>query len=125
MVQYVNCTVKERDQDSDADDYWDMSAPFVSNPSAKLIHRVRTLHTHNGIVSPGRLIIDYWCGGRHYCGTDDDLIFEVPNGRIVCERCELMAIAKGELSSSKLAGRHVHVGRMVVKQTCCGGRIIE
>ncbi len=56
-------------------------------------------------------------------GFSGSAIVEVPpDGRLLCERCEMMAVAAGELSASKLAGKHVHVGRMVPRRTCCRGK---
>jgi len=99
---------------------WDLFAPFVFNPQARLIHRCRSIVTHTGPVNPGRLIIDYWCGGCHYHGHDDDLHFDFPDvSRILCARCEAIAVVAGEKSADEICGKHIHVGGIVVEQYCC------
>jgi len=122
---YVKCKHVRGERRCAEDEYWDLAAPFVCNPSARLIHRVRSVHTHNGLVNPGRLIINYWCGGRHYRGHEDDLLFDFPENRILCQRCECAAQIDGEKTAHEIVGEHIHVGGLVLRQSCCGGRIIE
>lgn len=43
-----------------------------------------------------------------------------PEDKILCARCEAIAVANGLPSAAELAGRHVHVGRTVAVMTCCG-----
>lgn len=115
----VKC--KHRGRRDDESTVWDESAPFVANPSARLIHRAKAVVTYNGSVSPGRLIIDYYCGGVHFRGHDDDLHFDMPDERILCARCESMATSQGEPAARDIVGRHVHIGGVVVVQHCCKG----
>lgn len=109
------------------DDRWDVqhyseSFPFFLNPKGVLLHRVR--HLYQIVKSPfeddRRWMIDYWCenSGRSY-GIQTDLLEVPPTERIVCARCEGVAIAAGELSSSKLCGRHVHIGGVRAVRYCC------
>lgn len=98
------------------------SAPFFANPNGVLIHRIKSLYRLE--CDWGRSpwwIIEYWCGnhGRSENNVDDDLLFEPSQGRLVCARCESMAIASGEKSSSELVGRHVCVGVCRPVNVCC------
>ena len=89
--------------------------PFVINPRASLIHRVSSVcrFFYHGKFSHES--VQYWCGnvGR------GELVDAPPDGRLLCERCEKMAVKMGEESSSKIAGRHCHVGVMRPIRTCC------
>lgn len=42
-----------------------------------------------------------------------------PDDRILCARCEAIAVANGLPSADELAGRHVHKGGVVAVATCC------
>jgi hypothetical protein len=93
------------------------AAPFFANPRGVLIHRVRALYR---LAFNGRewWIVDYWCenGGRSD-DVDSDLLFD-PGDKLICTRCEANAVAKGQKSSSELAGRHVCTGVCRPVNTC-------
>lgn len=100
---------------------WKRSRPFHVNPRGILTHRVRSITTINGLGKNGRKsweAIHYFCGNQ-VCGSWRDLRDEPPANRLVCERCEQMAIALEEKSSDELVGHHVHVGRLRAFRTCC------
>ena len=86
------------------------SAPFFINPRGVLAHRIRALFTLTAFGSTWT-IAEYWCenNGRDHSGADECLAFD-PGERLICSRCEANAVAKGEKTSSQLAGRHVCVG---------------
>jgi hypothetical protein len=103
--------------------FWSECLPFVENNLAVLIHRPTQVTTYYlGLKYGPHIAIHYWCGNT-VTGREDKLTFlsKPPRGRLVCARCEEMAINAGEYSSDKIVGRHVHVGRVKALQTCCGG----
>ena len=89
--------------------------PFLINPRASLIHRVRSVvrFFYHGKFSHESA--QYWCGniGR------GELVDLPPDGRLLCERCEKLAIKFGEKSASEIAGHHIHVGIMKPSRVCC------
>jgi hypothetical protein len=95
------------------------SAPFFENPRGVLIHRVRSLYRLTFQEGRSWFIVDYWCeNGARPEEVDDGLLFD-PGSKLVCARCESLAVAKGEKSSSELAGRHVCTGVCRPVNTCC------
>jgi hypothetical protein len=103
---------------------WVRSVPFAKSSRGVLLHRVRfgVTFLRGGDWSHDH--VDFWCGNGANHGHRDNRVefFESPPGEyLVCERCEEMCRRHGEKSSSELAGRHVHVGRMVAKRACCDG----
>lgn len=106
--------------------YWTKSKPFLENKRATLIHRPRYIDTirrrksENGRREGDRwLAIEAYCGST-FTGTDKFTFHDTPpEGRIVCERCEMSAIEAKLPSSDKLAGKHVHVGKVMAIRTCC------
>lgn len=100
---------------------YEESAPFFSNPRGVLIHRVRSLYRLSCDLQDGPWwIVDYWCEnfGRGHDEIDDLLLFD-PGEKLICTRCEALAVAKGEPTSSELAGRHVCTGVVRPVNTCC------
>lgn len=91
------------------------SAPFFENPRGVLIHRVRSLFRLTFLPSEHREpwhIVEYWCENSarpRDSEVDDGLLFD-PGDKLVCARCEANAVAKGQKTSSELAGRHVCIG---------------
>lgn len=102
---------------------WTRSLPFAVNPRGVLIHRVRHVDTILYGDKEHHHHINYLCGNG--CNVDldaidDALVSDPPTDRLLCEFCENKA-ARAELPSGDvLAGRHVHRGVLVPKQTCCG-----
>lgn len=95
------------------------SAPFFDNPRGVLIHRVRALFRLQFKGERHWWIVEYWCenGGRSE-DIDSDLRFD-PGEKLVCARCEAIAVAKGQKTSSQIAGRHVCTGVCRPVNTCC------
>ena len=90
---------------------YEQSAPFFINPRGVLAHRVRSLVVLTATYySHPWTIVEYWCENSGRTGCDDDGLEFDPGDRFVCKRCEELAVAHGELTSSELAGRHVCVG---------------
>lgn len=103
---------------------WTHSPPFVANPRGVLIHRVRHVTT---ILWDGKVShyhADFLCSNGCNIETGDVaeiLVADPPKDRLLCVNCEKMA-AKWKLpDADRLAGRHVHRGVLVARQTCCGG----
>lgn len=87
------------------------AAPFFENRRGVLIHRVRSLYKiYATYASEPWWVVEYWC--ENYGRTDvvdSGLLFD-PGVKLICARCEAIATAKGEPTSSQLAGRHVCTG---------------
>lgn len=96
---------------------WASCAPFVENSRGVLIHRPRSVSTVTIHKAPHMAIL-YWCGngvaGRHLT-----LLEAPPEDALLCEACERRAVAAGLPSADALAGRHVHLGKVVAVRTCC------
>lgn len=99
---------------------YEKSAPFFENPAGVLIHRVKALYSlrwKDRDKDPW-WIVDYWC-----CNTgrsesiDDGLLFD-PGKKLVCARCEALAVAAGEKTSSQIARRHVCIGECRPVNVC-------
>lgn len=96
---------------------WKKSAPFILNPRGLLVHRAKAVGTLYEDGKPDHPVYSYWCGnvGNRLC----ELIHEPPEDRLVCARCEAVAIAAGEVTSDALTGRHVHLGGLRANRLCC------
>jgi hypothetical protein len=93
------------------------SVPFcISVNAGILMHRVRfahDIHVHGRFRNRS---VRLWCGNQLSRVT----FIEKPDGsRLLCERCESIARANGELTADAMAGCHVHTGRIVARRTCC------
>lgn len=99
---------------------WTSCAPFVENSRGVLIHRPRTGSTFNLHRTGPHVGLGYWCG-MHTASDGKNLTFlsVPPEDRILCARCEAVAVANGLPSADDLAGRHVHKGGVVAVVTCC------
>lgn len=97
---------------------WASCAPFVENRRGILVHRPRTVSTFV-FRKRSHFSIGYWCGSCANNDAGNITFLEAPSvGAIVCQRCEQAAIAAGLPSSSDLAGRHVHIGKLKAVLTC-------
>lgn len=101
---------------------WLRSEPFVVNPRGILTHRVMHVTAIFWSRELSHYHADYLCGNG--CNIDmykinDVLVADPPKDRLLCERCELIAIKDDLPSGDTLAGRHVHRGILVPVQTCC------
>ncbi len=103
---------------------WTRAHAFAVNPRGVLIHRVRHVTTHLFDGAESHHSMHYLCGNGtcFEIGSEDDvLVPDPPADRLLCERCEEIARRQKMPSGDELAGRHVHRGVLVPKQTCCGG----
>ncbi len=97
---------------------WKLCLPFVVNPRGILIHRVKRARTHwSGSKEPDHHSFDYWCGNG--CSHRGELFAVPPEDKLLCVRCEAVAVAAGEKPADELAGRHVHIGELRAKRLCC------
>lgn len=95
------------------------SKPFALNQRGLLIHRVRDV---SDVYYAGKVhhqAVHYWCGNQS-CGPHD-LLDVPPKNRLLCARCEGVAVAASQPKASKLAKRHVCVGKIRAVRLCCGG----
>lgn len=99
--------------------HWKACLPFVENKRGSLIHRPRSATTYSLHKYPHIGII-FWCG-MSVSGNSDkfDFLSAPPDDRILCERCEAMAVRNGLPNADELAKKHVHKGRTVAVATCC------
>ena len=98
---------------------WASCAPFVENTRGVLIHRPKTARNIT-LLGKTHVAILYWCGNG-VAGKRNLTLLEVPSEEaLVCKRCERNAVAAGLPSASAIAGRHVHLGKVVAVQLCCG-----
>lgn len=98
---------------------WTSCLPFVENSRGTLIHRPRYGATYNLHAKPHNVVL-FWCGmGVSSSGKNLTFLSAPPADKILCERCEAVAVKAGMPSSDELAGRHVHKGRTVAVVTCC------
>lgn len=96
------------------------SAPFFENPRGVLIHRIRALfRLEASYSSEPWLIVEYWCGNHGRSDMLDSGILFDPGAKLICARCEALAVAQGESTCSELAGRHACTGVCVPVNTCC------
>ena len=109
--------------DSNRIGYMKKSAPFVENKYAVLIHRPISIEFFH-LKLFGRVPhvgIHYLCGNTSNGDQEKfTLLDSVPEGKVVCARCEEAAIASGLPSSSELSGRHICIGGVKAVSFCCG-----
>jgi len=100
--------------------HWRSSKPFVENRMAVLIHRPRKITTHKLKDRKPHDAIQFHCGSTQV-GKRSKFTFldDPPEGKIVCARCEELAVERGLPSSSELAGRHVCTGGVKAVKSCC------
>lgn len=100
--------------------HWSEVEPFLENTRAALIHRPRHVAEHR--ISeryPAHLAIEAWCGTVFSGRKQFTFLSRVPEGRLLCQRCEVAAFAKGQPAAGSIMGEHVHLGRVVAQRTCC------
>ena len=99
---------------------WKEASPFIENSRAVLIHRPRYITTHKiGEKWKAHIAIECWCGNS-FSGTKKFTFLDAPpEGKLLCARCEEMATKRNLPTAEELAGRHVHLGRLVARQICC------
>jgi hypothetical protein len=93
------------------------SEPFCRK--RHLVHRVRfRVRHHDAKDAATHETMDMWCGAQGR-PEDDNMLTDLDGSMLLCATCERIATDKGEPSADSLVGHHVHVGRMVARQTCC------
>lgn len=100
---------------------WTSCQPFIENSRAVLIHRPRkvaTLRTSEKYKS--HIGMQCWCGNGFSGSKKFTFLDAPPDGKLLCARCEENAVAAGLPTSEQLVGRHVHTGKVVAVQVCCG-----
>ena len=99
---------------------WKEASPFIENSRAVLIHRPRYVSTHKiGEKWKAHISVECWCGNT-FSGTKKFTFLDAPpEGKLLCARCEEMATKRNLPTAHELAGRHVHLGRVVPQQICC------
>lgn len=100
---------------------WKKAAPFMVHPRRHLVHRVRRARTYiDGNGKPRHDIAEFWCGATGSGQPVTEFLTDkVPKDRLLCARCESVAVSHGQVTAAKLCGRHVCTGRMVVQRQCC------
>ena len=99
---------------------WASCAPFVENSRGVLIHRPRSAQTITIHKEP-HIAVHYWCGNGVAGKRNLTFLAAPPTDKLLCEACERNAVLAGMPPADKLAGRHVHLGRIKAVQVCCGG----
>ena len=99
---------------------WAESSPFVDNSLALLVHRPRYITTHKiGEKYKSHIAVEALCGNS-FTGTKKFTFLDAPpDNKLLCARCEEVAAKRNMPSAESLAGRHVHIGRLVAQQMCC------
>lgn len=104
----------------------DSPRPFVKNPRAYLVHRVKsathvffdTAHHHDSVVCV--------CGSLF---TSLDVVIHTVDSLldndVMCSRCEAIATVNGQRSTSEICGKHIHTGMLTIRTNCCGNIIKE
>ena len=102
--------------------HWTACEPFVENTRAVLIHRVRYVTTYKiGPQYNAHIAVGCWCGNTMTGTTKFTFLDAPPDERIVCARCEDIAVESGLPTSEQLAGKHIHTGGVVAVKRCCDG----
>lgn len=106
---------------------WTSCLPFLENKRAVLIHRPRAVATvaKSAITRYPYLISTMWCGTSMVHSEHWTFLETPPEGKIVCARCEALAVQNGLPASSELAGKHVHIGGVRAVKYCCKENINE
>jgi hypothetical protein len=98
---------------------WKESLPFVENKMAILIHRPKKVNLHKCGDRRPHISVEHYCGNTHSGDFDKLTFLEAPNENdLVCHACESRAVMAGLPSSSEIAGRHVHIGKLKAVKTC-------
>jgi hypothetical protein len=98
--------------------HWKSALPFFYNSRGWLVHRVRSAHTYIRHGETKHSVVHYLCGAIGSVSFGE-FFADPPSNRLVCESCEFIARKRKLPSADELAGRHCHVGRIRVEQTCC------
>lgn len=93
--------------------------PFIENKYAVLIHRPAEVAYRKAFIG-GHIYtcISFMCGNSARGKDKFAFLNVVPDGRIVCARCEAAALEAGLPSSSEITGRHVCIGGVKAVSHC-------
>lgn len=98
---------------------WHSSLPFVDNKLAMLIHRPREVSTFRHFKIP-YIAVTNWCGNTNTGNDKFTFLESLPDaGKLLCSRCEEIAVRNGLPSAEQLTGKHVHLGKVKAIRTCC------
>ena len=111
-----------RPGDRDRWESYDQSEHFVYNDRGVLYHRPRAVGKLYRNGEPKHEHVDYWCDNGCNDSGNCHYITDLPEGAIVCQRCEAKAVAAGLQRSEEIVGRHVHVGGIQAVAFCCNVR---
>jgi hypothetical protein len=109
----------EREHPTHRSIQWSKALPFFKNARGLLIHRVRSVRSHIQYGKHRHDSLSYLCGNGCSVSEGSEFLAEPPADRLLCMNCEAMAKKLGLPSADRIAGRHVHVGKVRVEQTCC------
>ena len=100
--------------------HWERSLPFFRASAGILLHRVASALDFIRGGSVSHTAVHYLCGNTGFVRDGAEFVADPKKaGRLVCAVCEFRAKQKGLPSADRLAGHHVHVGRLIAVQTCC------
>lgn len=99
--------------------FWKYSKPFIENERAVLVHRPRTITTFNYLGTRIHHAVEMHCGNTQ----TGDGVFRMhdmcPEEKVLCQKCEEMAVHRGLPSAEELCGRHVCIGGVKAVKSCC------
>ena len=101
--------------------HWSKCLPFVESSRGVLIHRPRMVTTYKIGKHKPHLSVTCWCGNTRTGKTEITFLAVPDECRIVCQRCEEIAVKNALPTSDQIAGRHVHKGGMIAVPKCCTG----
>lgn len=97
---------------------WTKCAPFNVNPRGYLVHRVKCGRSYFWYGEYSHDAVTHWCGNAT-TSNGISLTDKPPENRLLCARCERLAVAAGLPSADELAGKHIHLGAIKVHRECC------
>lgn len=125
-AKMMKIELKEKYRDKNYDDRyqflnWKSALPFLENSRAVLIHRPKSVATvaKSAIYKYPYFVASMWCGATFTNDRCWTFLEAPPDGKIICARCEAMAVGQGLPSSDSLVGRHVHIGGVKAYVSCC------
>lgn len=102
---------------------WRDCEPFVENRRGVLIHRPKAVNVYTtSRRSKMHIAIHFYCGsGTTDCDKSQNVTFLAvpPEDSLLCAACEARAVMAGLPTTTSIAGRHVHVGKLKAIRTCC------
>ena len=96
---------------------WIKSLPFYVNYKGLLVHRVKSAKCYLRDGEYSHTSVSFYCANS--TTSKGKFVDDPPTDRLLCERCEQVVKQMGLPSADQLTGRHVHVGKVRCKRTCC------